>query len=47
MLAPIMRYSLLDCQPATLEIGTLKAADTNVTTEKLTLHHIGIQIEKG
>jgi phage tail-like protein len=47
MLAPIMRYSLIDCQPATLEIGTLKAADTNVTTEKLTLHHIGIQIEKG
>jgi phage tail-like protein len=47
MLTPIMRYSLMDCQPATLEIGTLKAADTNVTTEKLTLHHIGIQIEKG
>jgi phage tail-like protein len=47
MLTPIMRYSLIDCQPATLEIGTLKAADTNVTTEKLTLHHIGIQIEKG
>src|SRR5215210_9256868 len=32
MLAPIMRYSLLDCQPSTLEIGTLKAGDTSVTT---------------
>jgi len=47
MMAPIMRYSLMDCQPATLEIGTLKAGDTNVTTEKLTLHHVGIQVEKG
>ena len=47
MMSPIMRYSLMECQPASLEIGTLKAADTAVTTEKLTLHHIGIQIEKG
>jgi phage tail-like protein len=47
MLTPIVRYQLMDCQPATLEIGTLKAADTNVTTEKLTLHHVGIQVEKG
>ena len=47
MMQPIMRYSLLDCQPATLEIGTLKAGDTNVTTEKLTLHHTGLSIEKG
>ena len=47
MMAPIMRYSLMDCQPATLEIGTLKAGDTNVTTEKLTLHHVGISVEKG
>src|ERR671917_578172 len=47
MMTPIMRYSLIDAQPASLEIGTLKAADTAVTTEKLTLHHVGIQIEKG
>jgi phage tail-like protein len=47
MMAPIMRYTLHDCQPASLEIGTLKAGDTNVTTEKLTLHHTGIDIEKG
>jgi len=47
LMQPIMRYSLLDCQPATLEIGTLKAGDTNVTTEKLTLHHTGLTVEKG
>jgi phage tail-like protein len=47
MMAPVVRYSLLDCQPAVLEVGTLKAGDTNVTTEKLTLHHTGIQVEKG
>jgi phage tail-like protein len=47
MMTPMLRYSLIDCQPASLEIGTLKAADTAVTTEKLTLHHVGITIEKG
>jgi phage tail-like protein len=47
MLAPIMRYSLMDCQPSTLEVGTLKAGDAAVTTEKLTLHHVGITVEKG
>jgi phage tail-like protein len=47
MMNPILRYSLMDCQPSTIEIGTLKAGDAAVTTEKLTIHHIGIQIEKG
>jgi len=47
MMSPIMRYNLLECQPASLEIGTLKAADTSVTTEKITLHHVGISVEKG
>lgn len=47
MMNPIMRYTLVDAQPASLEIGTLKAGDTNVTTEKLTIHHTGIQVEKG
>jgi phage tail-like protein len=47
MMAPVMRYSLMDCQPASLEIGTLKAGDTAVTTEKLTLHHTGMTVEKG
>ena len=47
MMSPIMRYNLLECQPASLEIGTLKAADTSVTTEKITLHHVDIVVEKG
>jgi len=47
MLSPIMRYTMADCQPAALEIGTLKAGDTSVTTEKLTLHHTGVTVEKG
>ena len=47
MLAPIMRYTLADCQPSAIEIGTLKAGDPSVVTEKLTLHHVGIKIEKG
>ena len=46
-MVPIMRYSLMDCQPASHEIGTLKAGDTSVTTEKLTLHHVGMTVEKG
>jgi phage tail-like protein len=47
MLNPIVRYAVADAQPASLEIGTLKAGDASVTTEKLTLHHVGITIEKG
>jgi hypothetical protein len=47
MLAPVMRYTLLDCQPSSLEIGTLKAGDPSVVTEKMTLHHVGINVEKG
>ncbi len=47
MMNPILRYSLMDCQPSTIEIGTLKAGDAAVTTEKLTIHHTGVQIEKG
>jgi phage tail-like protein len=47
MLAPVVRYTLLDCQPGALEIGNLKAGDTAVTTEKLTVHHVGIEVAKG
>lgn len=47
MLTPIVRYTLLDCQPSSLEIGALKAGDTAVTTEKLTVHHVGMQVDKG
>ncbi|MEO1061312.1 MAG: phage tail protein [Actinomycetota bacterium] len=34
---PIKRYSLTNAWPKTLEIGSLKAGDTNVLTEKLTV----------
>ncbi|NHC13810.1 phage tail protein [Motilibacter deserti] len=47
MLTPVVRYTLLDCQPASLEIDALKAGDANATKEKLTVHHVGIQVEKG
>ena len=47
MMAPIFRYTLVDCQPSALEVGPLKAGDTSVTTEKLTVHHVGITVEKG
>jgi phage tail-like protein len=47
MLTPVVRYTLLDCQPSSLEIGALKAGDTSVTTEKLTVHHVGMEVEKG
>jgi phage tail-like protein len=47
MMNPILRYTLTDCQPSKLEVGTLKAGDTNVTTEKLTVHHVGMQVDKG
>ncbi len=35
--APIKRYSLTGAWPKTLEVGTLKAGDTSVLTEKLTI----------
>ena len=47
MLQPIVRYTLVDCQPSALEVGALKAGDTSVTTEKLTVHYTGITVEKG
>jgi phage tail-like protein len=47
MLTPIMRYTLLDCQPTSNEVGTLKAGAPDVVTEKMTLHHVGINVEKG
>lgn len=34
---PIKRYSMVNAWPKSLEIGTLKAGDTSVLTEKLTL----------
>jgi phage tail-like protein len=34
---PIKRYNLTNAWPKSLEIGSLKAGDTNVLTEKLTI----------
>ncbi len=42
---PLMRYKLANCWPKSLEIGTMKAGDTSVPTEKLTITHEGCQPE--
>ena len=39
----LKRYKLTNCWPKSLEIGTLKAGDTSVLTEKLTITHEGCQ----
>ncbi|HEU5003799.1 MAG TPA: phage tail protein [Actinomycetota bacterium] len=39
--AEIMRYKLTNCWPKVLEVGTLKAGDTSILTEKLTIAHEG------
>jgi phage tail-like protein len=43
--AAIKRYKLTNAWPKTLEIGSLKAGDTSVLTEKLTLTHEGCEVE--
>ncbi len=43
--AAIKRYKLANAWPKTLEIGSLKAGDTSVLTEKLTLTHEGMEVE--
>jgi phage tail-like protein len=42
---PIKRYKLTNCWPKSLEIGSLKAGDTSVLTEKLTITHEGCEVE--
>lgn len=42
---PIKRYTLTNAWPKSLEIGSLKAGDTNVLTEKLVVVYEGIQPE--
>ncbi|HEX2296534.1 MAG TPA: phage tail protein [Actinomycetota bacterium] len=42
---PIKRYKLTNCWPKTLEIGTLKAGDTSVLTEKLTITYDLCEVE--
>jgi phage tail-like protein len=43
--AAIKRYKLANAWPKSLEIGSLKAGDTSVLTEKLTLTHEGCEVE--
>ena len=42
---PVKRYKLTNAWPKSLEIGSLKAVDTSVLTEKLVLTCEGIDIE--
>lgn len=42
---PIKRYKLTNAWPKSLEIGTLKAGDTSVLTEKLVITHEGCEVE--
>jgi len=42
---PLKRYKLVNCWPKSLEIGSLKAGDTSVLTEKLTITHEGCEAE--
>lgn len=39
----LLRYKFLNCWPKSLEVGTLKAGDTSVLTEKLTVTHEGCE----
>ena len=39
----VKRYKLHNCWPKALEIGTLKAGDTSIVTEKLTITHEGCE----
>lgn len=41
----IKRYKLHNCWAKSLEIGTLKAGDTSVLTEKVTIAHEGCEAE--
>jgi phage tail-like protein len=41
----IKRYKLTNAWPKSLEIGSLKAGDTNVLTEKLVLTYEQIEVE--
>jgi phage tail-like protein len=43
--SPIKRYKLTNAWPKSLEIGSLKAGDTNVLTEKLVLTYEQIEVE--
>jgi phage tail-like protein len=42
---PLKRYKLTNCWPKSLEIATLKAGDTSVLTEKLTVTYESMEPE--
>ncbi|GGU56934.1 phage tail protein [Lentzea flava] len=42
---PIKRYKIMRAWPKALEIGTLKAGDTSVLTEKLTVTYEEMEVE--
>ncbi|MFJ9823878.1 phage tail protein [Streptomyces sp. NPDC101160] len=42
---PIKRYKLINAWPKSLEIGTLKAGDTSVLTEKLVITYESMEVE--
>ena len=44
-LVPIKRYKFVNAWPKSLEIGSLKAGDTSVLTEKLTITYEEISVE--
>jgi phage tail-like protein len=41
----LKRYKLTNAWPKSLEIGSLKAGDTSVLTEKLVVTHEGLEVE--
>jgi phage tail-like protein len=45
--APIKRYNMTNCWPKSLEIGSLKAGDQSVLTEKLVITYEEITVEQG
>ena len=43
--SPVKRYKLTNAWPKSLEIGSMKAGDTSVLTEKLVLTCEAIEVE--
>jgi len=41
---PIQSFCAKNAWPTTVDYGTFKAGDTNVITEKITLHHEGLYV---
>jgi phage tail-like protein len=47
MMKPVKKFTVQDAQPSSLEITQMQAGGTAALEEKLTLHHVGIKVEKG